>query len=343
MNGLVIEIAIYLGAAAAIGFFTGWFASRARVSTAASVPQRNESVDEHRPGRARPERAERNVDAVVERLSAEIDQIRGAFEELEDKHLRLRRHYDDAEARLANYEHELAEDGPPDRGSDGEPDFRPAPIATTVEDVNSEPGHPEPDEPLEIERTSVGRFPVSGKPDPEVDPLTGVSPQSSERSGSRDFRAEPLEIAEVEFSGRTVVESRGEQGAVHPLEELPGLTKSVVGRMEVLGLRTNMDLLNKCSTRSRMSTFSMVMGLELETLVRWVSTADFSRLDRMRKEDVCAVVDAGLESIQALSLADPADLHEKIADIRGARGTTSGEVISKWIEAAGDLQPLVHW
>jgi Domain of unknown function (DUF4332) len=352
MTYLITEIAFYLGAAAVIGFLTGWLAQesrrRASKSRMAAEPTDSEAVAEDLSEqlewmKERLKEQESESNETVGRMASEIEQMRPLLESLSSG----------------------MEESARDMNSDRETRERAEQAAQELEEIEQKfkelAGQHEKlqsnydkvaDKIVEYETERIQRLEQKLAPPPDAlfDDLPDL-----ERSGGplisgvidldegEDLQkpvsvvtADPLDFEPPE------AEVSRPSGAARPLDMIPGLPKDVIGRMDVLGLRTNIDLLRKCATPSGLNGLSKSMGLSADSLSRWVAVADLLRLECVRKNDFPSLIETGIDSVESLATSSPDELSKKLQEFQESGEAIPLETVAKWIDEARSLGASVR-
>lgn len=105
-----------------------------------------------------------------------------------------------------------------------------------------------------------------------------------------------------------------------------------------LGIRTVADLVRKGASPRDRRRIAELTGLDQNTILTWVKTADLLRIDGIGENVVELLRASGVDTIADLKRRDPAELHRKMEEINRARslaGHVPGEEeVARWVEQA---------
>jgi len=273
------------------------------------------------------------TDEVVETLREQLDRLRSERDDraLELKTFReqntsLQRRLNETADRLVEFERKRMQ-------TRGEPVAEPDPlVAPDVAATPREPRAPlDPAVQRERER-EIAELPVERSSPLQVgnEPIEDVPPPAAiERTDDEEPEPAPAP----------------EPGAERPLTEIATIPRDVIERLDLVGVKTNLQLLKKAGPRARRNGLATSMRLQPEEVLAFVHRADLLRVG-MRHEDVVLLDDAGVRSLNALASAKADPLNNRLQSIgnRGAgrEGTVTAETVQRWIDTAASLPDMVE-
>jgi len=318
----------------------------------------------------------------AEQSARELDEIKHKFKQLATEHEKLQTNYDKVADRVVGYEKERLAGGlpkPPRRpkqendlfvepafGVKPTPSARPAPSAKP--DLPPEPrSKPIPSPVIKKASRSLKKellfdhLPVierSGEPVitgvVDLDDLEILERHAKPAAASSvEFEApESPEAPEIVSFQRPIADAEpapkpqsvagGMKGMARSLDLVPSIPDDVIARMAVIGLKTNLDLLRKCATRGGLNALSMSMGLDMELLAQWTAAADLLRLECVRRDDIPALIDVGIDSVESLATSSADELSKQLHRSRKSRDKAPAEAVTKWIDEAKGLAAIVQ-
>jgi len=300
----------------------------------------DESVD----GKKSEEQARSRAEAAMR----ELDQIKSKFEELNQKHQDLQKSYHKVADRIVEYEREKMTD----RGSRKPVDPHAERPVSRPKAAPSKPAAPASTNQKATDKSELdlGDIERSGEPAiaagifEENEPVRPDSGTPLSRAVKPlPPRSKPAEDVAAKSAKSASPPGSKKLGCTHPLSSIVGIPSDVRTRLEVLGVKNNQQLLQKCSTESGLNALCKSMGLKVDLLSRWASAADLSRLECMRKEDTPDLLNIGVESVQALANSKADILLNQLRSAPKSHGSATLEAAKKWIDEAKSLQPILRW
>jgi len=110
-------------------------------------------------------------------------------------------------------------------------------------------------------------------------------------------------------------------------------------------VRTTDSLLEQASTRKGRSLVSERTGIATADLLRWAHQADMMRVDGIGSEYADLLAAVGVDTIKLLRRRNAENLMVAMTQVNTRRRLVqrlpTTEMVQGWIEAAGDIEPIV--
>ncbi len=111
------------------------------------------------------------------------------------------------------------------------------------------------------------------------------------------------------------------------------------------GIRTQMDLLERCSSPANRNTVARQTGIPAQTLARWAHCADLCRIRGMNHHVFELLWDVGVKSMYQLAHANPHTLAAQLLVVNQKRRILNNPPdemrVGDWISQAQQLPILV--
>jgi hypothetical protein len=115
------------------------------------------------------------------------------------------------------------------------------------------------------------------------------------------------------------------------------------GQLHALGMRSTLDLLRKCPGPDEIASIAASTGIDARALRRWTSLADLMRMEDVRSAEAELLLDAGIDSSQALAAEDAGRVAARMAGAEGIPGAIAGvDTVAQWIVNARALPPRLR-
>jgi predicted flap endonuclease-1-like 5' DNA nuclease len=131
----------------------------------------------------------------------------------------------------------------------------------------------------------------------------------------------------------------------YKIEEIEGIGPAYAEKLAAASIDTTDDLLKLCcDARGRKSTAEKT-GVSEGQLLKWANMADLMRISGVGSEYSELLEAAGVDTVKELRNRNAANLAAKMAEVNETRKLTrtvpAEKAVSKWIEQAGVLDPLI--
>jgi predicted flap endonuclease-1-like 5' DNA nuclease len=129
------------------------------------------------------------------------------------------------------------------------------------------------------------------------------------------------------------------------ITSIEGIGRIYGKRLRKIGVRTLDDLLMEGYNRSGRYQLAEEIGVSTSTVFKWVSRADFFRIDGIGKQYSSLLESAGITSVSNLSRRDPNKIYERLKRTNWRKNLVKRiptyTMVEEWIESAKNLRPIV--
>ena len=278
----------------------------------------------------------------VDRLRTERDDRVRQLENFKEQNTSLQRRLDETADRLVEFERRRMQSSAPDASgarpavappsAGASPPDGPAPVQPRDPAVHRERERQFME--LDVEKSSPLQVDGLADDPAPAEPLAKSEPPAEPESDSGPQPAEPAPEADSKDPGRE-----------QPLAAVGGISVDLVERLALVGARTNLELLRKAGGRTRRGALATSMRLETAALMDLVHRCDLARVG-LREEDVARLHAAGVRTLASLAAARAEALSNRLQSVgqRGAgrAGTVELSTVTRWIETAKALDPIVE-
>lgn len=127
------------------------------------------------------------------------------------------------------------------------------------------------------------------------------------------------------------------------IKDLPGINTLDVKKLEMEGIKTNIDLLKKTIDSEKQQQLANKLQVNLKLLKKWIALADLSRLQSINHRYCGLILHSGIICTQQLSKVDAPTLHRQIlrlqvATLKRKDLCPSLSLIQQWIKEAKKLR-----
>ena len=128
---------------------------------------------------------------------------------------------------------------------------------------------------------------------------------------------------------------------------IEGIGPRNAGKLEKAGIRTCEKLLQEGATRKGRTDLAKETGLDPKQILEWVNRADLMRVKGVSRQYSDLLEAAGVDTVKELRRRNPENLTKAMEAANSAKRnklvqrTPSVKVVSKWIESANELEPVV--
>jgi predicted flap endonuclease-1-like 5' DNA nuclease len=131
----------------------------------------------------------------------------------------------------------------------------------------------------------------------------------------------------------------------HAVEYIEGIGDSYGARLRRAGIRTTLQLLRACADRKGRREVAEKTGIDEARLLKWANMADLMRIRGIGRQYAELLEAAGVDTVKALQVRDPADLAAKMRQVNGQRRVCRAlppeSLLRRWIEQAKALPPVM--
>jgi predicted flap endonuclease-1-like 5' DNA nuclease len=131
----------------------------------------------------------------------------------------------------------------------------------------------------------------------------------------------------------------------YKIEEIEGIGPAYAGKLASANIRNTDDLLKLCCAANGRKSTSEKAGISEDLLLEWANMADLMRISGIGPEYSELLEAAGVDTVKELRNRNAENLAAKMAEVNQnkklTRNVPSQKVVSKWIDQAKSLDPLI--
>ncbi len=131
------------------------------------------------------------------------------------------------------------------------------------------------------------------------------------------------------------------------LSEIKGISEAELATLESEGLHSLEDLLNVCGDKKGRKEFAKKSEIEEKLILRWVNTADLSRIKGVSTQYSDLLEFAGVDTVPELSHRNAKNLHLKIIEVNEANNLVhkipTESQLENWIAQAKELPRAINY
>ena len=131
----------------------------------------------------------------------------------------------------------------------------------------------------------------------------------------------------------------------YKIDEIEGIGEGYAAKLMDAGIRTTDDLLSKAGARKGRAELAEATGISEKHILRWVNHADLMRIKGIGAQYAELLEAAGVDTVKELRHRNAANLtaamEAKNEEKKLARTTPAESMVSRWIEAAKEMEPAV--
>ncbi|MFO1154547.1 MAG: DUF4332 domain-containing protein [Rhodospirillales bacterium] len=129
------------------------------------------------------------------------------------------------------------------------------------------------------------------------------------------------------------------------IEKVEGIGPAQAEKLSAAGIGTVEDLLAKCATAKGRAQVAETTQISEKQLLRWVNMADLMRISGVGEEFSELLEAAGVDTVKELQHRNADNLAAKMVEVNEkkklCRRTPSASEVTKWIEQAKALEPII--
>jgi predicted flap endonuclease-1-like 5' DNA nuclease len=129
------------------------------------------------------------------------------------------------------------------------------------------------------------------------------------------------------------------------IEEIEGIGPTFGQKLRAAGIKSIGDLLKACCDKKGRKATCDKTGIDEDKLLKWANHADLMRIKGIGPEFSELLEAAGVDTCKELKNRKPENLAAKMAEVNAAkkltRQTPSVSQVTRWVEEAGQLQPVI--
>jgi predicted flap endonuclease-1-like 5' DNA nuclease len=131
----------------------------------------------------------------------------------------------------------------------------------------------------------------------------------------------------------------------YKIEEIEGIGAANAKKLAAAAINTTAGLLKLCCDAKGRKATAEKTGVSEGQLLKWANMADLMRISGVGSEYSELLEAAGVDTVKELRNRNAANLAAKMAEVNATKKLTrtvpSEKVVSKWVEQAGALDPLI--
>jgi predicted flap endonuclease-1-like 5' DNA nuclease len=131
----------------------------------------------------------------------------------------------------------------------------------------------------------------------------------------------------------------------YKIQEVEGIGPAKAEQLSAAGIATTDDLLRLCANKAGRVTVAEKCGVGEGQILKWANMADLMRISGVAGEYAELLKVAGVDTIKELRTRNAENLATKVAEINKEKNLTrqvpTAPTITKWIEAAKSLDPVI--
>jgi predicted flap endonuclease-1-like 5' DNA nuclease len=131
----------------------------------------------------------------------------------------------------------------------------------------------------------------------------------------------------------------------YKIEEIEGIGAANAKKLAAADISTTDGLLKLCCDAKGRKATAEKTGVSEGQLLKWANMADLMRISGVGSEYSELLEAAGVDTVKELRNRNAANLAAKMAEVNATKKLTrtvpSEKVVSKWVEQAGALDPLI--
>ena len=131
----------------------------------------------------------------------------------------------------------------------------------------------------------------------------------------------------------------------YKIEEIEGIGPANAKKLAAADISTTEGLLKLCCDSKGRKATAEKTGVSEGQLLKWANMADLLRISGVGSEYSELLEAAGVDTVKELRNRNAANLAAKMAEVNATKKLTrtvpSEKVVSKWVEQAGALDPLI--
>lgn len=131
----------------------------------------------------------------------------------------------------------------------------------------------------------------------------------------------------------------------YKIEEIEGIGPAYAEKLAAADINTTDELLKLCCDAKGRKATAETTGVSEGQLLKWANMADLMRISGIGSEYSELLEAAGVDTVKELRNRNAENLAAKMAEVNETKNLTralpAGKTVSKWIEQAGSLEPLI--
>ncbi len=133
----------------------------------------------------------------------------------------------------------------------------------------------------------------------------------------------------------------------YKIDEIEGIGPAYAEKLAAAAIKNTDDLLKKCATPAGRKAVAETTGLSSAVILKWANMADLMRINGIGPQFAELLKAAGVDTIKELRNRNAANLAAKVAEVNAekhlARTSPAESLVTKWVEAAKTMEPVLSY
>ncbi len=158
---------------------------------------------------------------------------------------------------------------------------------------------------------------------------------------------EQIEVSEEDDEAEAEAEPSIQAAAPLPVRKIEGIGPVYAEKLAEVGIQNTQDLLAASADRNSRDELAQNTGISPTLILGWTNRADLMRVPGIGEEFSDLLEKSGVDTVKELAYRNPENLHKKMNEVNDeknlVRRTPSLGEVTRWVEAAKDLDPLITY
>ena len=132
-----------------------------------------------------------------------------------------------------------------------------------------------------------------------------------------------------------------------PIKDVEGIGPKYAEQLKTVGISTTEKLLQAGATRSGRKDLNKQTSISESLILKWVNMCDLFRINGVAGQFSELLEGAGVDTVKELRNRNAENLAAKMAEVNEEKNlcktSPSSKVVSKWVEEAKSLEPMVSY
>jgi predicted flap endonuclease-1-like 5' DNA nuclease len=129
------------------------------------------------------------------------------------------------------------------------------------------------------------------------------------------------------------------------IEDIEGIGPAYAEKLRAADIQTTDDLLRRCGSKKGREGVATETGISETHILEWTNLADLMRLSGVGEEYADLLEEAGVDTVKELKNRNATNLAAAMLEVNEKKNLVnrvpSAETVQKWIDEAGELEPMV--
>ncbi len=131
----------------------------------------------------------------------------------------------------------------------------------------------------------------------------------------------------------------------YKIDEIEGIGPAMKEKLAAADIKTTDDLLDQCASKKGRAATAATTGCSEGQLLKWANMADLMRISGVGEEFSELLEAAGVDTVKELRNRNAANLAVAMKETNDEKKLTrtvpSEKTVTKWVEQAKELEPLI--